>query len=198
MTDNYQKLALNNLAQLYTSLPPDLADSICAERQGDRFIFNAFGEKCIIEPGKITFEKQQSSIHNLLVSLYALHATPEKYIPEPLKSFKDFPDSTPYVGAFSAYTEKVLAPHVTKIRNAAERIKAAMTGQESLQNVGGDFSFTLFPLPKISLSYIFYEADDEFPASVTCLYSSNANRFMPIDGLADVGEYTSKTILRLL
>jgi hypothetical protein len=33
---------------------------------------------------------------------------------------------------------------------------------------------------------------------VVCLYSSNANRFMPMDGLADVGEYTSKTILELV
>jgi hypothetical protein len=53
------------------------------------------------------------------------------------------------------------------------------------------------PLPKIFLCYIFYEADEEFPPSATCLYSNNANRFMPVDGLADVGEYTSKRILDL-
>jgi len=30
------------------------------------------------------------------------------------------------------------------------------------------------------------------------LYSNNANCFMPMDGLADVGEYTSKTIIGLI
>ena len=54
------------------------------------------------------------------------------------------------------------------------------------------------PLPKIALCYVFYEADEEFPPSVTCLYSHNAHLFMPTDGLADVGEYTSRTILDLL
>ena len=54
------------------------------------------------------------------------------------------------------------------------------------------------PLPKIVLCYIFYAADEDFPASATCLYSHNAHRFMPVDGLADVAEYTSRVILTLL
>ncbi|MGD8834917.1 MAG: DUF3786 domain-containing protein [Desulfobacteraceae bacterium] len=45
---------------------------------------------------------------------------------------------------------------------------------------------------------MFYEADEDFPASVTCLYSHNANRFMPMDGLADVGEYTSRAVLEIV
>ncbi|MBC2717373.1 MAG: DUF3786 domain-containing protein [Desulfobacteraceae bacterium] len=61
-----------------------------------------------------------------------------------------------------------------------------------------NFSFTVYPLPKIALCYIFYEADHEFPASVTCLYSNNARFFLPVDGLADGGEYTSKKILRVI
>ena len=40
--------------------------------------------------------------------------------------------------------------------------------------------------------------DEEFPASVTCLFSQNALSFMPLDGLADVAEYTSKAIIQLL
>lgn len=42
---------------------------------------------------------------------------------------------------------------------------------------------------------IFCEADEDFPASATCLFSSNADEFLPIDGLADLGEYTSRAIL---
>jgi hypothetical protein len=63
--------------------------------------------------------------------------------------------------------------------------------------VGGDFAFVVYPLPKIALCYIFYMADDDFPASGTCLYSSNARQFLALDALADVGEYTSKKIIDL-
>ena len=79
-----------------------------------------------------------------------------------------------------------------------QRIVDSFKGGVAPSGAGGDFSFFVYPLPKIALRYIFYEADDEFPASVTCLYSNNANQFMPVDGLADVGEYTSKKILNLI
>ena len=62
----------------------------------------------------------------------------------------------------------------------------------------GDFSLIVYPLPKIALNYIFYRADDDFPATVTCLFSHNAAAFLPTDALADTGEYTSKKILEII
>ncbi len=46
-----------------------------------------------------------------------------------------------------------------------------------------------------SVRAVFYLPDEEFPASATCFFSANAVSFMPLDGLADVAEYTSKGIL---
>ena len=117
MTDNYSKIVRDNLDRLYGNLPPDLAKNLPAEQDGDRFVFDAFGEKCRIEPdGIVLGEEEHASVLGIL----------------------------------------------------------------------------------ISLCYIFYEADDEFPASVTCLYSNNARLFLPVDALADVGEYSSRKILKLI
>ncbi len=99
--------------------------------------------------------------------------------PEP-DGYEDFLDDLSHFSA--KYEEKYLADSIGKAPSEA----------------GSDFSFIVYPLPKIALCYIFYEADDDFPASVTCLYSNNANQFMPVDGLADVGEYTSRKILNLI
>jgi len=199
MTDNYQKIVLDNLARLYSPLPPDIASNLPGIQDGQRLIFDAFGEKCIIEPDRITLASEEhSSIYGILISLYALHANPEICLAQPLKAFQEFPNSMPYIGAFTSHTEQVLVPYVSKIKKNVQKIKAAMHGQDTPLGTGGDFAFTLYPLPKIALSYIFYEADEDFPPSVKCLYSSNAHRFMPIDGLADVGEYTSKNIIRLV
>ncbi len=76
-------------------------------------------------------------------------------------------------------------------------IMERLSGEVAPSSITGDFAFVVRPLPKILLCYMFYEADEDFPPSVTCLFSNNANRFMPMDGLADVGEYTSKSILEL-
>jgi hypothetical protein len=104
----------------------------------------------------------------------------------------------PYVGAFASHTERILVPQVEKIEKAQTLIIKTLHGREASDMTGGDFSFLVRPLPKIWLCYIFYCADQEFPASATCLYSNNARTFLPIDALADVGEYTSRTMLTML
>jgi len=199
MTDNYAKIVQDNLNQLYGNLPRDLTENLPGEQEGDLLIFDAFGKKCLIEPNGITLgDKDHSSVFGILISLYALNARPDICIMEPLKSFKEFPDSMPYVGAFTTHTEQLLIPHVDKIKRSVHLIIESLKGGESPEGTGGDFSFIVYPLPKIALCYIYYEADDDFPASVTCLYSNNARLFLPVDGLADVGEYCSRTILKLI
>ncbi len=200
MTDNYAKIVKNNLDRLYTDLPRGLARNLPGEQaDGGRFIFHAFGERCIIEPNRITLGKEAcASIVGILISLYALNACADICVPFPLKAFKEFPDSMPYAGAFTTHTEQLLVPHVDKIKQAASRIMQTLKGERAPSEAGGDCSFIVYPLPKIALNYIFYDADDDFPASVTCLFSNNADQFMPIDGLADVGEYTSRKILEIV
>ncbi len=199
MTDNYAKIANDNLCKLYQDLPPNLAETLPARQESDRFIFQAFGETCVISPDGISWgEQQHSSVFDILISLYALNARPDSCVREPFRSFKEFDNSMPYVGAFTTHTEQVLVSHVEKIKKTGtEKIKTALSGIDILSAVGGDFSFVVHPLPKIALCYIFYEADEDFPASVTCLFSNNAHLFLPVDGLADTGEYTSKKIIEI-
>ena len=197
--DNYTQLARNNLVQLYRNLPPDLEHRLPAEKDGAAYSFTAFGRTCVLAPEGITLDGvEPPGVIGILLSLYALHATSEVAVLEPLKAFKEFPDAAPYVGAFASHTEQVLVPAFDRIKTAEHRIVERLSGQPAPTSVGGDFAFVVRPLPKIYLCYIVYEADEDFPPSVTCLYSTNAHRFMPMDGLADVGEYTSKTILELV
>ena len=199
MSDNYAKIVRDNIKKLFENLPTDLADALPAQQNGDAFLFEAFGETCEIRSDGIFLGNvQQTGVIGILISLYALNTKLETCLIEPLKAFKDFPNSMPYAGAFVTHTQQILVPYVEKIQVSTHRIIETLNGCESPSNVGGDFSFMVYPLPKIALSYIFYEADEDFPASVTCLYSNNAISFLPIDGLADVGEYTSKKILDLL
>ena len=199
MSNNYAKIVQDNLKKLFENLPTDLADALPAQQNGDVFCFEAFGEICEIRSDGIFLgDVQQTGVIGILISLYALNTKLETCLVEPLRAFKDFPNSMPYAGAFVTHTQQILVPYVKKIQVSTHRIIATLNGCESPSNVGGDFSFMVYPLPKIALSYILYEADEDFPASVTCLYSNNALSFLPIDGLADVGEYTSKKILDLI
>jgi len=199
MGNNYAKIVQDNLKKLYENFPADLAGGLPARQNGDSFLFEAFGEPCEIRSDGIYLDKvQQIGVIGILISLYALNAKPETCLVEPLKAFKDLPNSMPYAGAFVTHTQQILVAHVDAIEGSKSRIIETLNGCEAPSNAGGDFSFMVYPLPKIALCYIFYEADEDFPASVTCLYSKNAISFLPIDALADVGEYTSKKILTVI
>jgi len=199
MADNYAKIIKDNLTRLYNNLPERLAEFLPGKQKENLFEFMALGEKCRISPESIMLgnEKQTGAL-GIIISLYALHACSHAAIIEPLKAFKEFPNTMPYVGAFTSHTEQILIPHVKQIETARKKIIKYLHGKESFSAGSGDFSFLVTPLPKINLCYIFYNADEDFPPSATCLYSNNASLFLPPDALADVGEYTSKKIIELL
>lgn len=197
MSNQYEKLIKANLQEAYQQPISDLVSSIPASTSPEGLCFKAFGEDCCLAPDRITLSNRpEAGPKGLIVSLYVRHVDNKPIQIHPLKAYKDFPDSMPYHGAFRANSEMVLVPYVEKIHEYEEQILRTLDGQKDAELPGGDFSFIVFPLPKIALGYIFYLPDDEFPASVTCLLSASASSFMPLDGLADVAEYCSQKIIQ--
>jgi len=196
VSTSYEMIIRDNLREAFSRPFSELERSTGAKREGNTLTFRAFGQDCCLGPDKITLSGTRSlDPKGLLISLYARHAAPEKIRMAPFTSFRDFQGSMPYQDAFSANSERVLIPHVPRIKERAGAIKASFGGADG---IGGDFSLILHPLPNIALSYIFYLADEEFSAAVTVLFSANALSFMPLDGLADVAEYTSKEMIHLV
>ena len=198
--DNYQKIIQTNLSTIFKSKSQeDLALDMSAQLRSGELHFSAFGGECRLAPDGILLDGEMADgVIGILVSLYALHAAGEPCRLEPLTSFKELPDSMPYWGAYASHTEQILVPHVEQIEADLKRIVRVFNGEVDPLKSGGDFAFLLYPLPKVGLYYIFYRADDDFPASAKCLFSANVTAFLPIDAIADVGEYTSKKIVELL
>ena len=199
MKSNYQIIIEQNLKALFADDLQERAAAMVADWNGRFLAFKAFGAQCRMTPEGIFLGDQlQTGPTGIILSLYALHAIAEAFQLEPLKAFKEIPNSTPYAGAFTSHTEQILVAQVDRIIDHRQLIMDRLDGYEAPAQMGGDDALVVRPLPKIALCYIFYAADEDFPASTTCLYSNNAPAFMPVDGLADVGEYTSREILALL
>ncbi len=199
MNDNYAGIVSDNHKRLFDAFPLPLELHLPSELNGKEYVFRAFGQTCrITEDGFFLDNDRQTGVVGILISLYALNAKIDPCILEPFKAYKEFPGTMPYVGAFATHTENILIPHVSALKANQMLVAEKLNGFVPEKPVSGDFSFVVYPLPKLALCYIFYEADDDFPASVTCLYSSNASSFMPNDALADVGEYTSKAMIRII
>ena len=197
MTDNYTKLARDNIKKAWELGINVLEASLPAFRKGGILSMDAFGRKIMLSPeGVFDMDGELVGVIALLISLYTLSANPALPITDPLKAFRELPGSTPYIAAFKANTETAIIKHAYQIPAKLNHILNTFKGEKN--NIGGDYSFFVTPLPKITLHYLIYEADEDFPPSVTCLFSNNAHEFMPTDGLADVGEYTTAGIISLL
>ena len=196
---NYEKIIKENLKRVYRQQPVSLAQKFPAKQTKDDLLFRAFGESCRITPAGITLGDQaETGPTGIVISLYALQVNTVSCQLAPFKAFRELPNSMPYVNAFAANTERVLTDQIAEIEKRADRIVHKFGGSQKTSEATGDFSFIVYPLPKIGLNYIFYRADDDFPAAVTCLFSHNAASFLPTDALADTGEYTSKKMLSML
>lgn len=158
--------------------------------------FHAFGQLCSVQRHGVFFDGVvDTGPRGVLTAIY-LAVVPKHPAPlHPLKAFKEIPNSGPYQAAFAVHAEQALVPYVPKIRQNLESILSAFSGHWNRDAPSGDFSFTLYPLPKIPLYYIVHEADDEFPAAVTCLFGGDSPSFMPLDALADVAEYTAQSLM---
>jgi hypothetical protein len=199
MTSNYAPIIVQNLETLFRDDLSERATALGAEIQDGILSMPAFGRQCRYTPQGILLDDQpETGPRGIILSLYALHAVDEALQLEPFKSFKELPNSMPYQGAFHNRTEMALVGAVERIEAHQETIVIHLNGFKPPAKMIADFAFVVRPLPKIALCYLFYAADDDFPATATCLYAHNADLFMPTDGLADVGEYTSKAILDLL
>ncbi|MBW2064901.1 MAG: DUF3786 domain-containing protein [Deltaproteobacteria bacterium] len=199
MNSQYEKIIGENLRNIFKPFPSDLEHLIPASRKGDSFLFKAFGEDCCLGPQQIILSgKRETGPKGVLIALYVRHAKPDPLTLEPFTAFRDLPGSMPYQGAFTINSERILIPHAEEISRNRDRVLKAFNGHTVCDYPAGDFSLLLYPLPKIALNYVFYLADEEFSASVTCLFSANAPFFMPMDGLADIAEYTSKKLLEII
>lgn len=198
MSDNFLKIQRAYLKELYDHRPQEMEQLLPASREKDVFSFKAFGEPCAIRSDGIALSGEViTGPKGILIALYARNARKEPVQLDPFKSFRDLKGSMPYQGAFALRAERSLVPYVNHIQRFKKRVIESFDGHEN-QGLGGDFSCTVFPLPKIPLCYVFYNSDEEFPASVTCLFGANAEVFLPVDGLADVAEHTATKIIELV
>ena len=199
MNDQYLLIQMDHLKEAWLRGKKLLEQALPARQEGDCFYFQAFGETCELGPDVISLGgKPATGPEGILISLYARKVRDEPAITHPLQSFKELPNSGPYQAAFVARSEHVLVPHALSIQRQKQVIAQYFSGKVNTDAPSGDFSFTLYPLPRIPLYYIFYLPDEEFPAAVTCLFAADATSHLSVDGLADVAEYTGKRIISLV
>jgi len=199
MTEQLVETQMNYLKQIYGRGIDDLDRWILARREGNAFYFRAFGRDCRLTSQGIFMDgRQDTDWAGVLVSIYALNAGEKEVRLYPLQSFKEIGGTVANSrNSWTSVGQAELAERIQDIQKFKDRIIDVFDGHDNRGREGarGDFSFTLYPLPKVPMFYNFYLPDDEFAASVTGLIASNARAFLPLDTIGDVAFVTAKAVV---
>lgn len=99
-------------------------------------------------------------------------------------SYRELPHGQFYFHAFQGYAER---PLVQEIGNDIDGLKRAARGMGGDPIEFGDCGFAFSVLPRVRLAVVYWGGDEELPPTASVLFDEAAGRYLPVDGLAQLG-----------
>jgi hypothetical protein len=111
-------------------------------------------------------------------------------------SYRDFRDSAFFMPNFRDNAERPVAERFSGKPHNLERAAGKIRGAPCEEHLSGGICL-LFPfLPRIPVQVVFYDRDDEFPASCAILFDRSAPTWLDMECLAVVGWITADSLIR--
>jgi len=108
-------------------------------------------------------------------------------------SYRELPSGGFYYPVFRARAEN---PLIKRLGSQPQLFKkaACSLGGEPAQY--GDLAFKIITFPRLTLVYILWTENEEFPANASILFDSSAENHLHIEDLAYLGEAVTKELIR--
>jgi hypothetical protein len=107
--------------------------------------------------------------------------------------YEDIPGCRAYAPVFD---RRVIRPLVTSFGYNREAFTQAGQGAGGIQEDFGNASFTLSALPKVPITFILWEGDEDFPPSVKVLFDRSINTHLPLEDIVVVSKMATTRILK--
>jgi len=151
-------------------------------------------------PYCITFpEIQISSPEKYIVSLvtrivllhYLIRADGTERKGEPIP-YKEIPGGMMYAPVFQ---KRVVDPLVRVFGNDSEAFLQAGIAIKGERTRFGDISFVLKALPRVSITFVLWRGDEEFPPSIQILFERSIDRYLSLEDVVVLGEMAARRLI---
>ncbi|MFH1489461.1 MAG: DUF3786 domain-containing protein, partial [Pseudomonadota bacterium] len=109
--------------------------------------------------------------------------------------YRDFKDSTFFMSNFQTNVEERLARRFRGHVQDLKRASAVLGGRPRQDLQWGDARIHFQALPRIPLLLVFYDGDEEFPASCKLLFDRSAPLWLDMECLAALGGIVAELLL---
>ncbi|MBU2548430.1 MAG: DUF3786 domain-containing protein [Proteobacteria bacterium] len=159
-----------------------------ARDAGEEVALDVLGRTCLVGPGGVRSADQGplDFTVRIVVAYYILHGgsgeSGRKWV-----SYRDFKDGAFFHATFSQIVENKIATDFSgrpaRLRQAGESLGCYLLEAD----LGGDICLGFPALPRVPLALVFYDADEDFPASARVLFDETAPRYLDMECLAVLG-----------
>lgn len=146
--------------------------------------------------GKVTDKATDQEVDDVCKILVLHHAAYSKGggLVENMISYKELPSGEIYIEPF---TRRCINALVGIFATNLESLKKAVAETEHKIERHGDFSCTIQVLPKVPITLIVYEEDDEFPAAGNILFNGNAANHLHTEDYNQLSAYLVSALKKL-
>lgn len=188
--------APTNYEDVYQGLVVELAGAdfdhavahLGARQAGSDVALDVLGRTCLVGPDGVQAEDGDHLDFTIRIcaAYYLLHAGNGELSGDWV-SYRDFPDGAFFHAAFSQIVEDKIAKKFSDRLKALDSATTALAGSPLAAGLGGDRCLRFPALPRVPLALVYYDQDEEFPASAKVLYDRNAPPFLDMECLAVLG-----------
>ena len=132
-----------------------------------------------------------SLVMKIIVLHYLVRASGGELLQDHV-SYEDIPGTRQYLPVFEKRVTRPLASAFGYDRDAFLESGLALGGMEEEY---GNASFTLFPLPRVPITFILWEGDQEFPPSVKVLFNPSIHTYLPLEDIGVLAKLATTRII---
>ena len=155
-----------------------------------------FDEIITIHIPQFSFESSRNANVTLVTRIILLHYI-NNALGVPLSGEKvaygDLPSCMHYEPVFAKRVLKPLQNAFGYDKYTFLEAGLALGGKEEEY---GDSSFTLFAFPKVPITFILWEGDEEFPPSVKALFDPSITGYLPLEDIVVIAKLAASRVLK--
>jgi hypothetical protein len=186
---NYDRVCADLVATVYDTGAIAHADALGGVMEGDAARIPLFGLNCLVRPdGVFQNGRRLDTIGSILVMRYLLQAGSAK-IRNLWLPYRDLKDGNQFASYIKAHIEDRIADlYSGKTALLRERL-VALGARPHSGEMQSDLVLVVHPLPRVPVLCLFWDKDDEFPASCRFLFDASASAYLDLESLAATLQY---------
>ena len=139
-------------------------------------------------------EKKAVSLVTKIILLHFLIKADGRPLSGQLVPYKEIPGGMVYAGVFA---RRAVEPLIPVFGQSPGRLLEAGFRLGGRKAEYGDVSLELMALPRIPMTYILWEGDEEFPATAQLLFDRAVEGYLSLEDIVVVGEMATKRLIAL-